>query len=449
LPRPRGGCAAAALLAVLAPAAQAASTPPRAPDAAVYTLRLAFDARTHTLAGSERVTFRNPRRTSLRVVWLRTWPNGLASCRRPLSRVTLLAGGALVARRQRCTALQVRLAHPLGPGRRGSISLRFAVVAPKLNDRFGRSGSATMLGGAVPVLAVLDGASWSLPPYSNTGEAAYTLSAAWHASLDVPRGLRAATTGFEIRPARRLAGGARRLTILAPHARDFALAIGRFAVTTATAGGVRIRYFRQLPARPQATAVLGDAVDALRTYGGWFGPLRTPELDVVEGAFTVFGGQEYPQLVMTVPQHWAVAHELAHQWWYGLVGDDQWHAPWLDESFATFAERRLDNDFGTCRPSAPFADTASSVPLTATMASFERDAPAYEGVVYEGGSCALEALRLGLGDARLDDLLRGLVAHQRDGIVTTDGVIAAIRAAAPPGFDVAAWLSHARLPAPR
>ena len=76
-----------------------------------------------------------------------------------------------------------------------------------MNDRFGRSGSATMLGGAVPVLAILDGSGWSLPPYSNTGEAAFTLSATWHVALDVPRGLRAATTGFETRAARRLAGG--------------------------------------------------------------------------------------------------------------------------------------------------------------------------------------------------------------------------------------------------
>lgn len=448
--RARGGSAAAALLGLLAPGAHAAAAGvPRAPDAAVYALRLAYDARTHTLAGSERVTFRNPRSTPLRVVWLRTWPNGLASCRRPLARVTIVAGGALDARRAVCTALRVRLARAVGPGRRGSVALRFVTRAPRVNDRFGRSGSATMLGGAVPVLAILDGSAWSLPPYSNTGEAAFTLSATWHVALDVPRGLRAATTGFETRAARRLAGGGRRLTILAPHARDFALAIGRFAVTTTTADGVRIRYFRQLPARPQLTTVLADAADAVRAYSGWFGPLRTPEVDVVEGAFTVFGGQEYPQLVMTVPQHWAVAHELAHQWWYGLVGDDQWHAPWLDESFATFAERRLDDDLSGCQPSAPFAGAGSALPLTASMASFERDAPAYEAVVYQGGSCVLQSLRLAFGDVRFDAVVRALVASHRDGILTTDDVIAAIRTAAPPGFDLAAWLSHARLPAPR
>ena len=122
-----------------------------------------------------------------------------------------------------------------------------------------------MLGGAVAVLAILDGSRWSLPPYSNTGEAA-SVSAAWHVSLDVPRAAWAPPRPG--RDARRsaLAAAAAGSRILAPHARDFALAIGRFAVTTTTTDGVGIRYFRQLPARPQLTTVLADAADAVRAY---------------------------------------------------------------------------------------------------------------------------------------------------------------------------------------
>jgi len=32
------------------------------------------------------------------------------------------------------------------------------------------------------------------------------------------------------------------------------------------------------------------------------------------------------------------AHEVAHQWWYGGVGNDQVHEPWLDESLAMISE---------------------------------------------------------------------------------------------------------------
>jgi aminopeptidase N len=32
------------------------------------------------------------------------------------------------------------------------------------------------------------------------------------------------------------------------------------------------------------------------------------------------------------------AHEVAHQWWYGYVGNDQALEPWLDETLSTFSE---------------------------------------------------------------------------------------------------------------
>ncbi|KXK12923.1 MAG: putative aminopeptidase [Chloroflexi bacterium OLB14] len=32
-------------------------------------------------------------------------------------------------------------------------------------------------------------------------------------------------------------------------------------------------------------------------------------------------------------------HEIAHQWWYSLVGNDSALEPWLDEALATYSER--------------------------------------------------------------------------------------------------------------
>ena len=40
-------------------------------------------------------------------------------------------------------------------------------------------------------------------------------------------------------------------------------------------------------------------------------------------------------------------HELAHQWFYAMVGDSQARDPWLDEAFATYAEEVIDGTTGT------------------------------------------------------------------------------------------------------
>ena len=54
-------------------------------------------------------------------------------------------------------------------------------------------------------------------------------------------------------------------------------------------------------------------------------------------------GLEYPgalQFGDTAPDDLAdlAAHELAHQWFYALVGNDQARDPWLDEAFATYSQ---------------------------------------------------------------------------------------------------------------
>jgi len=34
---------------------------------------------------------------------------------------------------------------------------------------------------------------------------------------------------------------------------------------------------------------------------------------------------------------WHVVHEVAHQWWYSVVGNDQVDEPWLDEALANYS----------------------------------------------------------------------------------------------------------------
>jgi aminopeptidase N len=250
----------------------------------------------------------------------------------------------------------------------------------------------------------------------------------------------------------------KRLRIAAAHARDFAVVTGRMAVnSTRTANGIRLTRYR-LPSASRADALrtLALARAAVEQYSAWYGDPGEREIDLVAapsslGAFG--GGMEFPGLVLTSDEPRLVAHELAHQWWYGLVGDDQWRSPWLDESFAEYAARQLPADpFGqddlSCDPGDPVTPFGKG-PLTADMRHWDAaGADAYFRTIYLGGTCALRSLEADLGADWMLAFLRSYADGHRYGVTSTADFVAAVRAAAPPGYDVDAFLRRARIEVP-
>jgi hypothetical protein len=416
------------------------------PDQVAYSLAAKWSQKHATLSGSETIRFRNNGSKPLTRVWVRHWPNGWravgssgkpAGCAKAIASLRVTGGGHLGTRTIGCTAYRINLSHAIKPGASGSVRIAFKVRVPRGDDRFGRVGQYTNIGNAVPILAVNDARGWHLDPYSSTGESFYSLSASWNVTLKMPKGIRAATTGQVLRTA----NGA--LVIRARNARDFALATGPFRAVTSTVGTTRIRVSAP---KSMDTGQVAGAMRLSRTavaaYEQRYGPYGAPELDVVLGTFTAFGGMEYPQLVMTTPESGPVRHEIAHQWFYGIVGDDQRHAPWLDESFASWLEHDLSG-FPDC-PSPPVR-VVSGVFLDSTMDLFDRRSDLYGRIVYNGGACALEEVADAIGHAAFRTLLKSYVAAHRYGITTEAAFISALRAAAPPSFNVDAWAARARL----
>lgn len=407
----------------------------RWPDPARYALDVAYDRRRFALAGTERIAFRNLGPDTLTSVWVRAWANAFGRCAAHRAQVAVVAGGAIAAQRRSCTALEVRLGRPLPSGGETAITLRIRITVPPRPDRFGRFHGAAYFGNAIPVLAVADRRGWQLPPYTFAGESFYSLTSSWRVRLRVPAGLQVASTGTQAGPRR---GGA--VTLVAPRARDFMLVVGRFDVRAARAGAVRLRRF-SIPGSSAARArrTLAIAALAMRRYTAWYGPYRRPEVDLVAGpAEVAVGGvaMEYPELVLTPDQPTAIAHELAHQWFYSIVGDDQWSEPWLDESFAEFSAARLPprevpNRLRDCR-----LPDGSRTPLDANMARLTAARGRYVQTVYVGGACFLRAVQDTLGAAAFDDFMRRLVVAHRDGIDTTAEFVGALRAAAPGNAEI-------------
>jgi aminopeptidase N len=157
---------------------------------------------------------------------------------------------------------------------------------------------------------------------------------------------------------------------------------------------------------------------------------------------------EYPELVFARPADVAVVHEIAHQWWYGLVGDDQSREPWLDESFATYSHEWLVPNANLCRPDRPYSIVNPKwrdIPLDAPIARFERSPEAAIGdVIYAAGSCVLQRLERDIGRARMTAFFQLLQTRFRFGVMRTSDVLDAIREVAPT-YDLARWQRLAHL----
>jgi peptidase M1-like protein len=428
--------------------AQASPAIIRGADPESYSLDLRYSPRGNgVLAGSERIEFVNRGPAPLDRLWLRAWANGPDRCHPP--RISVRITEKAYFGPSHCTALQVRLPAPVAPGATGSLSLYIRVEVRKADDRFGHAGKVTLLGNVIPVLTVEDDRGLHLEPYSTQGESFYTLGARWDATLRLPARLRAASTGAVV--SEQVRGDRRILHVRTAQARDFGLAIGPLRIRTTSARGVRIRTFAR-----KGTRNVGESLRAARrtvdALSRRLAPYGSRELDVVllGGGVGGFGGMEYPELVFTMPFANVVAHEIAHQWWYGLVGDDQYREPWLDEAFATYFEMRLFPLFDACDPRRPFAVVGRRfrhLPLDDTMQVWEQSPLAYGDVVYLGGACALERLESDIGRSRATTLFRLLQTRFRFGVMRKSDVLDAIHEVAP-SYDVGAWMRLAHLSSP-
>ena len=97
-------------------------------------------------------------------------------------------------------------------------------------------------------------------------------------------------------------------------------------------------------------AALKTTVEALTLFNTLFGPYSFRSMTIVEADFN--HGMEYSGLYFLNNAFYGTydgsnssylvtiaAHETAHQWWYGVVGNDQALEPWLDEALCTYSEK--------------------------------------------------------------------------------------------------------------
>jgi hypothetical protein len=417
-------------------AAPADST--RTPINPAYTVNLTSNTAGTTWTGHQSVSFTNGSATALPEVYLRLWDNYHGTCPTTPITVTNVTGGTASALSVDCTAMKITLPSPLAQGQSATIGFDLSIVVPSGADRFGHDGAYNMIGNALPVLAVRDGAGWHLDPYTNNGESFYTVIGDFDVTLVHPTSLLTPATGSSTETT---SGSTTTTHATAAKVRDFAWAAGPFAKITTTSGkGVRVNVYSVSGiSTSSANQMLTLAADSIDVHSGRFGDYPYGEVDVVLDNNFWFGGMEYPGFVLDLVSTTALPHELAHQWFYGIVGDDEYNSPWLDESFTDYA---TDLYRGITGSGCGITWQSSAEKLTNSMAYWDAHSSRYSTVVYNYGKCTLHDLRRTIGDTAMANLLKSYAQSHWYGVSTTAEFKAAAQAAAGSTDLTSFWASH-------
>ncbi|MFC6593757.1 M1 family aminopeptidase [Kitasatospora paranensis] len=409
------------------------TTPPpadttRTPAAPAYTVSLSSDSTGAVWTGHESATFTNASASPLNEVYLRLWDNAHGSCPTTPITVTNVTGGTASALSVSCTALKVTLPTPLAQGKSGTVGFDLGITVPSGADRFGHDGAFSFIGNALPVLAIRDGSGWHLDPYTNNGESFYSLASDFDVTLDHPTGLLVPATGTSVDSPGTSGRTVTRAT--AAKVRDFAWAAGPFSKVSGTSpAGVKVNVYAVSGiSTADAQSMLSTSTSAVDAHAARFGAYPYGELDAVLDNSFWFGGMEYPGFVLDLVSTTALTHEIGHQWFYGIVGDDEYNSPWLDEAFTDYATDLAQGKTGSgCWSSVSWASSAEKI--TNSMAYWDAHSSRYSTVIYTYGKCALHDLRRLIGDTAMTKLLHDYAQAHWYGVSTTAEFKAAAQAA--------------------
>ena len=357
----------------------------RIPPVASYRIEAAWDEERKALAGRETITFVNRTSRPFDDVVLHLYLNGFRNTHSTLSRALprptgsdgfgycelkriAPSGGEDLTRRAAFatdsadnpddrTLVRVPLTRPVAPGETLVLEVDFESRLPRGLLRTGWKDDFVLAGQWFPKLAKATEAGWRGRPFHPFTEF-FADFGDYDVTLLLPAEVkgRVAVTGRVVEESDGDAGRVR-VRARAEDVHDFAFAFSpRFEVKTEKVAPkglpeVEVRLYLQPDHRRSRGRYLRAAREGLAFYGRWLGPYPYRALTIVDpptGSGTE--AMEYPTL-FTGGTTWlspaaggepgALAlHELAHQWFHGVVATDEVSEAHLDEGLATWAASR-------------------------------------------------------------------------------------------------------------
>jgi Peptidase family M1 domain len=255
------------------------------------------------------------------------------------------------------TVMAVHLPAAVAPGQAVTLDIEWTAKVPRPFARTGAIGNFFFIAQWFPKIGVLDAnGKWNCHQF-HVGTEFFSDYGVYDVRMTVPRGWPLAATGRE-RDRTDNADGTTTHRYYQEDVHDFAWTTSpdyierRERFEHPGLPPVDMRLMLQPEHISQASRHFDSTRAALRHYGEWFGPYPYGHITIVDPVWrSDTDGMEYPTL-FTAGTSWlmprkdtfledATIHEAGHQWWYGIVGTNEFEDAWMDEGINQYANARV------------------------------------------------------------------------------------------------------------
>lgn len=364
-----------------------------------YEIDVSLNDKQHELHGFEKIEYINNSSDTLKKIYFHLWPNAYKNNKTALGKQLIeernldyyYANDSLRGyidsidfkingepAKWKLTEENIDIAilylnDPLLPNESITISTPFKVKIPSSEfSRLGHSGQQYQITQWYPKPAVYDKNGWNPMPYLNQGEF-YSEFGSFKVSITLPENYVVGATG-ELQTKHEI-DWIEKKAISIKDAKNLNISSNEFPKSSSKTKTI---FFKQdrvhdfawfadkryniladtivLPNKPEPiqqyvlftnkySKAYSDALDyskkAIKFYSKHIGTYPYNVVTVVEGALSAGAGMEYPTITIIGNESGfalesVIAHEVGHNWFYGIFGTNERKNPWLDEGFNTF-----------------------------------------------------------------------------------------------------------------
>lgn len=309
-----------------------------------------------SLSGEMVIRYTNRENVALDALILRLYPNILGG-EMVVTDLTKDGVPLEAALERGDSVLRVALPRALAVGEQLEFAGKFSIQLPReISEEsghyglFGSFNNFLALEESYPILAVYDEDGWDVGLPTSHGDLTHLDMSYYIVRAKLPADLRVIASGVTLD--HRIQEDWQTITVAAGPMRDFYLAAGNFQQSSTNYGGTTINSYLLPEAETSKEEALIYGKAAIATLNQRLFDYPYTEFDMISTPMLALG-MEYPGVVAlnvnmydpsaeisglpgTYFLESVIAHEVVHQWYYGLVGNDQLEEPWLDEAITQY-----------------------------------------------------------------------------------------------------------------